>query len=206
MSGRSNTNQNNRKFDEEDGKSGIDDDHFGSIEDAASHTTAVLEKSDIDKAEKMIDQRYPLNNHGLVDVFPFLRPLVFWRKSNEKAKKSNILKKALMRDIYTGKDQTERRSGVGLLKKVKAKISEEKIKKAQELEEKKSKHNILNMLGIGIVSHYSLLEYMIFAFFVFSLLSIPIIRIYEGYDAMKGTKNEAATSTTLGNMGFVSSA
>ena len=80
------------------------------------------------------------------------------------------------------------------------------VQKAAKPQEEKMDHDPLNLLGIGIVAQFDLMRYLIFAFTIFSLLSIPMIMIYQGYDAMKGTKKESYTASTLGNFGFSTSA
>ena len=66
-----------RKFDEESGSDKVA--NFDHIELGESQQIEILEKCDIDKAEKMINQRYPLYSLGVIDVFRFLQVLAFWR-------------------------------------------------------------------------------------------------------------------------------
>lgn len=83
---------------------------------------------------------------------------------------------------------------------------EVKLEEFDQSQSKMMKSNPLNIFGVGIVAQFNLMEYLIVAFFVFTLLSIPIIMIYNGYDAMRGTKKEMYTKSTLGNFGFSSTA
>lgn len=80
------------------------------------------------------------------------------------------------------------------------------IQKARKPQEEKMDHDPLNLLGIGIVAQFDLMRYLILAFTFFTICSIPMIYIYSGYDAMKGTKKESYTASTLGNFGFSTSA
>lgn len=79
-------------FDQEENKPESEGGDLDNIEVAKSTGTEVLDKSDIDKAGRMIDQRYPLNDSSISDVFPMLKPLTFWYKNKDKVKKSNVLK------------------------------------------------------------------------------------------------------------------
>jgi hypothetical protein len=81
-------------------------------------------------------------------------------------------------------------------------VQREIVKPQQE----KMQSDPLNLLGIGIVAQFNLVRYLIIVFGLFTLLSIPMIYMYSGYDAMRGTKKESYTASTLGNMGFSSSA
>lgn len=110
-----------------------------------------------------------------------------------------------MSNVFQSDSEPSNEKGKNLLVRLHQRISMAKILEAQKHENEKSNNNILNLLGIGIVSHFRLIEYMIAIFFVISLLMIPVIKIYSGYDAMKGTKNEGSTMYTLGNFGFASS-
>ena len=94
---------------------------------------------------------------------------------------------------------------MNIFHKATKKISDTKTEQAKKLAENKKSQNIFNMLGIGIVSYFSLLEYLIVLFIVFTIISFPMIYIYRDYDGMKGTLNGDITKSTLGNMGFSSS-
>lgn len=165
-----------------------------------------LNQDEIEKAQKLIDERYPLNYLRIVEVFSFLKPLTMCCKKQQKKKQSFAFKKALLSDAVKAKlgDKNQLHE-LGKLYKDEHKKTR-RLSDVEHKEEKRMENNPLNLLGIGIVAQFNLMAYLIFAFVVFSLLSIPIIKIYSGYDAMRGTKKEIYTATTLGNFGFSSSA
>lgn len=47
---------------------------FGQIEQMQRERKEALEREEVDKAEKLISQRYPLNYLKLTEVFSILRP------------------------------------------------------------------------------------------------------------------------------------
>lgn len=180
--------------------------NFNGLEQMEREEKEKLEKQEIDKARELINRRYPLNNLGITDVFTIFRPLLFWRKANEAKKESERFKKGIMSEAIS--KSLLRKPNLNLDKVNTALMKSQKgiIEDSMIHQEEKINNDPLNLLGIGIVAQFNLMLYLILAFVIFSLLAIPMINIYSGYSAMKGTKKEAYTDSTLGNLGFSSSA
>ncbi|CAI2375497.1 unnamed protein product [Moneuplotes crassus] len=165
-----------------------------------------LNQEEVDKAEKLINQRYPLNNLALHEVFTFLKPLVFWRKKANKAKQTSLkFTKLVTSEAAYADMKADKLGGLKGLVKKHRKSSNRVVEEAAKSQQEMVDCEPLNLLGIGIVAQFDLMKYLIIAFILFTLLSIPMIVIYSGYDNMRGTKKESYTAPTLGNFGFSTS-
>jgi hypothetical protein len=78
-----NENGENKNQEEED---------FKNIEQMQLEAKEKLETHEIDKAEKLISQRYPLNYLSIIEVFTFLSYIAFWIAKRKKKKQSEKFK------------------------------------------------------------------------------------------------------------------
>lgn len=124
------------------------------------------------------------------------------RKRNPKSLNKLVTSEAYTRTLNRQETQSLNRLS-NKAKTLKTQTVQRDIVKPQQ---EKMDNDPLNLLGIGIVAQFNLVRYLITVFALFTLLSIPMIYMYSGYDAMRGTKKESYTASTLGNMGFSSSA
>ena len=153
------------------------EDEKNSIEVFDVEPKTELQKEEIDKAEKLISQRYPLNYLSLSDVFTFLKPIALWRKKSQKKKISTRFKKLVTSEAIYNSLQPNKFTGLKSLTDKVKRSSLHMVQKAAKPQEEKLDHDPMNLLGIGIVAQFDLMKYLILAFISVSYthLTLPTI-------------------------------
>ena len=156
-----------------------------------------LTREEINKAYKIIENRYPL---GFLPVFEVLNLKYLWYWWTKKKKRDNDFESDKIQSLVMSK-------AFETIDKSQAINSNENLQKISKIKlfiKDMLKKDPISIYGIGILSQFSLMKHLIFIFTIFTLFSIPNLVIYSSYDAMKGMSNTFSV-LTLGNFGFTSS-